>query len=99
MTPQLRVRGQDRVFAVGDIGAVGEAATAGKHAAVVAANTRPLIAGGPAPAVHDVARRRSPCRSARRPAPELGVLEAAATSEIEGTSLTVERYREISDLG
>jgi apoptosis-inducing factor 2 len=106
VTPQLRVRGHDRVFAVGDITAVGEAKTAaaaGKHAAVVAANIRALIAGGPASATHEVAPPAIALplgpKAGLSYTPELGVLDAAATSEIKGAALMVEEYREIFNLG
>jgi NADH dehydrogenase FAD-containing subunit len=48
VTPELRVAGQDTVFAVGDIvgGSAKMAAVAGRQAATVVANVRALIDGG-----------------------------------------------------
>lgn len=47
VTPSLQVAGQDRVFAVGDVGAADHkmAGIAGRQAKVVAANIRSLITG------------------------------------------------------
>ncbi len=56
VTPTLRVRGTETLFAVGDVTAVPErkmAYVAGLHAEVVAANIRSLIAGEPAERVHE----------------------------------------------
>jgi NADH dehydrogenase FAD-containing subunit len=49
VTEQLRLPGQDRVFAIGDVTAIAEgkqASAAARHAEVVAANIRTLIDGG-----------------------------------------------------
>jgi NADH dehydrogenase FAD-containing subunit len=91
VTPELRVLGQDTVFAIGDITAVPElkmARLAQKHADVVAANIRTLIQGG-----DDLVAYRPEPDAIVLPlgpkggvsyAPEVGVLDAAATSDIKG---------------
>lgn len=56
VTPQLRLVGQDRVFAIGDVTAIPEGKTAraaGQHAEVVAANIRSLINGSDPPAGYE----------------------------------------------
>jgi NADH dehydrogenase FAD-containing subunit len=91
VTPELRVLGQDTVFAVGDLTAVPElkmARLAQKHADVVAANIRTLIEGG-----DDLVAYRPEPDAIVLPlgpkggvsyAPEAGVLDAGATSGIKG---------------
>ena len=49
MTPELRLAGQETVFAIGDLTAIPEAkrgGAAGRHAEVVASNIRALIEHG-----------------------------------------------------
>jgi apoptosis-inducing factor 2 len=101
VTPELRVQGQDTVFAVGDITAVPEmkmARLAQKHADVVAANIRTLIEGG-----GDMVTYRPETDAIVLPlgpkggvsyAPEAGVLGAGPTSDIKG-NLFIDIYLDL----
>ena len=104
VTPELRVLGQDTVFAVGDVTAVPElkmARLAQKHAEVVAGNIRTLISGG-----EDLLAYRPEPDAIVLPlgpkggvsyAPEVGVLDAATTSDIKG-SLYLDLYLDLLGL-
>lgn len=99
VTPELRLPGQDRVFAIGDITAIPEpkmAKAAGLHAEVAAANIRALIEGGgpltayePAPA--GIALPLGPKGGASY-VPGRGILDAETTSRLKGTDLRVDSY-------
>lgn len=107
VTPELRLPGHERIFALGDITDVPEAKTAkaaGEHAAVVAANIRALAEGGPgaaltahAPGAPAIALPLGPERGASY-APDMGILDAATTSEIKGDDLMIAPYTEIFGL-
>ncbi|GAA4597926.1 NAD(P)/FAD-dependent oxidoreductase [Actinoplanes octamycinicus] len=96
----LRVAGQERVFAVGDLTAVPEmkmARAAGRHGEVVAANIRALIEGGELtgyqPFPDGIALTLGPAGGVTY-APEWGLLGAEQTSELKATFL-LERFREL----
>ncbi|MFB4318093.1 NAD(P)/FAD-dependent oxidoreductase [Actinomadura sp. 21ATH] len=99
VTPELRVAGQERVFALGDITAVPEAKTAanaGRHAEVVAANVRALLRGAPAdgtyaPAGPMIAMPLGP-EAGLSYTPEMGVLDAETTAQIKGRDMMIEEY-------
>ncbi|WP_034594509.1 NAD(P)/FAD-dependent oxidoreductase [Hamadaea tsunoensis] len=101
VTPQLRVTGQETVFAVGDITDVPElkmARLAQFHAAVVADNIRALIEGREATAVYEptpdaIVLPLGPHGGVSY-APEAGLLDAATTAHIKKT-FYIERYREL----
>ena len=99
VTAELRLPGQDRVFAIGDVTAVPEAkkaAAAGCHAEVVAHNIRTLIHGGGArttyqPASPSLALPLGP-RWGVSYSPDMGLLGAETTSQITGADLMVDTY-------
>jgi apoptosis-inducing factor 2 len=89
----LRVRGHDRVLAVGDVNDTPELKTgraAGRQAEVAAANVRALIEGGPLTAYEPFADGMiltlGPSGGAGY-APEFGFLDAEATTQFKGTFL------------
>ncbi|WP_326559189.1 FAD/NAD(P)-binding oxidoreductase [Micromonospora sp. NBC_01796] len=104
VTPELRLHGQDTVFAIGDVTAVPEmkmARAAQKHAEVVAANIRTLIGGGTdlttyLPAADAIVLPLGP-KGGVSYAPEVGVLGAGPTSDIKG-DLFVDNYLELLGL-
>ncbi|TCP47369.1 NADH dehydrogenase FAD-containing subunit [Tamaricihabitans halophyticus] len=106
VTPELRVSGQERVFAVGDLTAVQEpklAKAAGEHARLVAANIRTLLAGGTEldiyqPGGASIALPLGPAGGAAY-TPEVGVLGAEQTAEIKGAHLGVDDVRITFGLG
>jgi apoptosis-inducing factor 2 len=91
VTPELRVTGQERVFAIGDVTAVPElkmGRLAQKHAEVVAANIQTLIKGGGdlvtyEPEADAIVLPLGP-KGGVSYAPEVGVLGAGTTSDIKG---------------
>ncbi|MQY20323.1 FAD-dependent oxidoreductase [Nocardia macrotermitis] len=105
VTPELRVRGQDRVFALGDLVASAEGKTAkaaGLHADVVAANIRALIEGTDElreyrPGPEGIALPLGPHGGASY-SPEVGVLGAEATARLKGADLRITAYREMFGL-
>ncbi|HEX6443602.1 MAG TPA: FAD-dependent oxidoreductase [Streptosporangiales bacterium] len=105
VTPELRLRGHDRVFAVGDVTAVPEAKmakSAGIHADVVAANITRLSRGGTAlrtyrPAPEAISLPLGPHGGASY-APGRGLLDAAETSRLKGRSLRLDSYRRLLGL-
>lgn len=105
VTPELRLRGQDRVFAVGDLAATAEGKTAkaaGLHAEVVAANIRALIGGvgelrAHRPGPDAIALPLGPGGGASY-SPEAGVLGAEATARLKGADLRITSYREMFGL-
>lgn len=102
VTPELRLVGQDAVFAIGDVTAIPEtklAKAAGVHADVVAANVRSLLAGQPArmtysPASPGIALPLGPAGGATYTV-ETGVLGAETTAQIKGAHLRVGYYAEM----
>ncbi|MFC4565706.1 FAD-dependent oxidoreductase [Nocardiopsis mangrovi] len=96
VTPHLRVAGQDRVFAIGDVTALPEAKTAkaaGEHAEVVAATITALIGGDPEPAGYTpgapaILLPLGPAGGAGYAA-EYGLLDAATTARFKGADLRV----------
>lgn len=104
VTPQLRLSGQETVFAIGDVTAIPElkmAYLAQKHAEVVAANIRTLIGGGGdlvshRPEAHAMVLPLGP-KGGVTYTPDTGVLGAGPTSDIKG-GLFVDTYREIFGL-
>lgn len=103
VTPELRLRGHDTVFVVGDLTAMPEpkmAAHAMKHGEVVAGNIRTLIDGGPhltaySPGDDAIALPLGPIGGAtysREYAPETGILGPEETSEIKGRDLMVGHF-------
>lgn len=99
VTPELRLPGQDRVFAIGDLTALPEAKmakAAGQHAEVVAANIRTLIGGGAEltiyqPAAPGISLPLGAAGGASYSA-EVGVLGAEQTSALKGTHLRMDSY-------
>ncbi|GAA3750688.1 NAD(P)/FAD-dependent oxidoreductase [Plantactinospora mayteni] len=101
VTAELRLPGQETVFAVGDVTAVPEmkqARAAQQHAEVVAANVRTLIEGG-----GTLATYRAAADSIVLPVgpkggvgyhPEAGLLGAVPTAELKG-GLFLDRYLEL----
>jgi NADH dehydrogenase FAD-containing subunit len=102
VTPELRLPGQRTLFAIGDITAMPEmkmARAAQKHAEVAAANIRVLIDGRGAMAAYQpqadaIVLPLGP-KGGVTYAPEAGVLGAGPTSDIKGSRLHVDVYREI----
>ncbi|MFG3255663.1 NAD(P)/FAD-dependent oxidoreductase [Streptomyces sp. NPDC048172] len=102
VTPELRLAGQDRIFALGDVTALPEGKTAkaaSAHAEVIAANIRTLVSGGGpltsyTPAGPAIVLPLGPERGASY-APEMGVLDAATTSEIKGRAMMLDRFTEL----
>jgi NADH dehydrogenase FAD-containing subunit len=101
VTAQMRLAGQDRVFAVGDVTAVPEmkmARAAGMHAEVAAANLRTLIEGGQTfavyePAADGIVLPLGPAGGVSY-VEELGLLGAEATAQFKSTFF-LERYLEL----
>ncbi|WP_238009086.1 FAD-dependent oxidoreductase [Dactylosporangium sp. AC04546] len=100
VTPQLRLPGHERVFAIGDLTAVPElkqARLAQAQAEVVAVNVRALLAGGPltdyTPAPDAIVLQLGPKGGASY-APEVGVLGPAETAGIKAT-MFIESYEEL----
>jgi apoptosis-inducing factor 2 len=101
VTPELRVHGQDTVFAIGDITAIPEmkmARLAQKHADVVAANIRTLIQGRTdmltyQPEADSIVLPLGP-KGGVSYAPEVGVLGAGPTSDIKG-NLFIDAYLDL----
>jgi len=101
VTPELRLRGQETVFAVGDVTAIPEmkmARLAQKHAEVVATNIRNLIEGRDNLATYQpepdaIVLPLGPSGGVSY-APEVGVLGPGPTSDIKGT-LFIEMYLEL----
>lgn len=96
VTPQLRLVGQDRVFAIGDVTAIPEGKTAkaaGRHAEVVAATIRSLITGSDEPADYEpeppgIALPLGPAGGVSYAAGR-GFFGAEMTSRIKGADLRI----------
>lgn len=105
VTPELRLPGHDRVFAIGDVTAVPEAKmakAAGIHAEVVAANIATLSRGGDElrtyqPGPDAISLPLGPYGGASY-APDRGLLGAQETSLLKGQSLRLDRYRQLLGL-
>lgn len=105
VTPELRLPGQDRIFAIGDLTAIPEPKTAkaaGLHAEVAAANIRTLINGGSdlrayQPGPPGIVVPLGPDGGASYTA-DRGVLDAQATSQIKGAHLMVDRFAQLLGL-
>lgn len=97
VTADLRLPGQERVFALGDLTALPEgkmAKAAGEHAELIAANIRTLIEGGTElagyePAPPGIALPLGP-RGGASYAAGMGLLGAEQTSEIKGRHLRMD---------
>lgn len=105
VTAHLRLPGQERVFAIGDITAIPEAKmakAAEKHAEVVAANIRTLIQGGTElvtyePAPPGISLPLGPAGGASY-AQQVGMLGAETTSQLKGADLRIGGYLELLGL-
>lgn len=103
VTAELRLPGQDRVFAIGDITAIAEAKTAGQHAEVVASNVRSLIHGNRelvtyTPEAPGISLPLGPTGGASY-SPHLGVLNAKTTSTMKGADLRTGSYAQLLRVG
>jgi apoptosis-inducing factor 2 len=102
VTPELRLPGQERVFAVGDLTAIPEAkraAAAGQHAEVVAANIKALIAGQGElrqyqPPPPGIVLPLGPDGGAGYRA-DVGLMDAATTAKLKGQHMMVDRFAEV----
>jgi NADH dehydrogenase FAD-containing subunit len=102
----LRLDGQDRMFAVGDITALDEpkmAGRAGRHADVVADNIRALINGEPVRAVYEpsppvILVPLGPDGGAAQLPGSDGIAGADIAAQYKGRELFVDRYRELFGL-
>jgi NADH dehydrogenase FAD-containing subunit len=105
VTADLRLPGQERVFAMGDITSLPEAKlakSAGDHAEVIVANIRTLLEGEGelrtyTPAGPMISLPLGPNGGASY-ADGMGMLDAATTSEIKGSHMMVANYEELFDL-
>jgi len=101
VTPELRIPGEETMFAIGDLAATPElkmARVAKNHAEAVAANITALIEGKPLtpyePMSDAIVLPLGP-KAGVTYAPEVGVLGAGPTADIKGASLHVDVYREL----
>lgn len=104
VTPDLRLAGADRVFALGDITAISEAkkaAAASAHAEVVAANIRTLLEAGSSadlatyqPDEPGIVVPLGPSAGASYARKHGGLLDAATTSQLKGADLLVGAFAE-----
>ncbi|QBI54356.1 FAD-dependent oxidoreductase [Streptomonospora litoralis] len=105
VTPELRVPGQERVFAIGDLAETASetqtAATAHAHADTTAANIRAMIAGDPPkphpPRPAGIALPLGPDGGAAY-RPDLGLLDAETTAGIKGGHMKLDTYRDLLNL-
>lgn len=104
VTEQLRLPGQERIFAIGDLTALPEAKmakAANDHAAVVAANITALVEGGEltayAPSRPGIALPLGPAGGASY-THEHGLLGPEVTARIKGADLRVGSYLEMFGL-
>jgi apoptosis-inducing factor 2 len=103
VTDELRVMGQERVFAIGDITNTPEGKTAwaaGKHAEVVVANLQAMIEGGDeltsyVPEPPAIVLPLGPQGGASHAPAMGGLLDAATTTQIKSAHLFVGHYAEI----
>jgi len=100
VTADLRVEGQQAIFALGDITSIPEskkAKAAGLHAEVIAANIKALAAGSRhlsvyTPGPTSIVLPLGPNGGATQ-APGIGVVGAEQTSRFKGADLNVDRFR------
>ncbi|HVV09811.1 FAD-dependent oxidoreductase [Amycolatopsis sp.] len=105
VTDELRLPGQERVFALGDLTAIAEpkmAKAAGEHAVVVADNIATLIAGGTElrtyrPGPPGISLPLGPSGGASYSA-EHGIFGPEQTSQLKGADLRIALYRELFGL-
>ncbi|HEU5156774.1 MAG TPA: FAD-dependent oxidoreductase [Streptosporangiaceae bacterium] len=105
VTPELRIEGHDRVFAVGDVTNLPEpkrGGSAGRHAEVAAANIKALITGGGDLTTYEVPPPLillplGPTGGVSQ-LPGSGVLGPETTSQYKGTDLFAGRYTEMFGL-
>jgi NADH dehydrogenase FAD-containing subunit len=105
VTPELRLRGQEKVFAVGDVTAVPEpkrGGHAGQHAEVVVTNIKALIEGAGELATYQAAPPiillpLGPAGGVSQ-LPGAGVLGPETTAQYKGNDLFVGRYVEMFGL-
>lgn len=103
VTAELRLPGQQHVFAIGDLTALPEgkkAAAASRHAELVAANIRTLIEGGAEldtyqPAEPSIVIPLGPSNGATYAPAYGGLLGAETTSELKGKDLMVEMFADV----
>ncbi|HTT51050.1 MAG TPA: FAD-dependent oxidoreductase [Streptosporangiaceae bacterium] len=102
VTPQLRVAGQDRVFALGDVAAADHkmAGAASRQAAVVAGNIRALITGQGELARYDppppgIIVPIGPDGGAGQRGGQGGLLPAEVVAQLKGRDMMVDRYIEL----
>lgn len=101
----LRLAGQSRVFALGDLTAIPEpkmAAAAGQHAELIAANIKTLISGSDEltsyqPNPKGIVVPLGPTGGASYRA-GTGVLDAATTAQIKGNHLMMDRFADMFGL-
>jgi NADH dehydrogenase FAD-containing subunit len=102
VTPELRLPGQEHIFAIGDMTAIPEAKTAkaaGQHAEVAATNIKTLLDGGDRltsyePDPPGISIPLGPSGGASY-APHVGILDAATTSRLKGADLRIRSYLEL----
>ncbi len=100
VTPQLQVKGQTNVFALGDVASADlkTAGRAGREAEVVAANVRALIDGGELqayePAPPAIVIPLGPSGGASELPGQDEIAGAATTAAIKGEHMFVDNYRE-----
>jgi NADH dehydrogenase FAD-containing subunit len=105
VTPELRLAGQENVFAIGDITAIPEAkrgGAAGRHADVVVSNIRSLLEGShelvayePAPPL--ILLPLGP-KGGVSQLPGRGFIGAEMTAQLKGQDMFVGRYTELFNL-
>ena len=106
VTPELRLAGQETVFAIGDITAIHEAkrgGAAGRHADIVVSNVRALLDGNqelvayqPAPPL--ILLPLGPAGGVSQ-LPGRGFVGAEMTAQLKGHDMFVGRYAELFNLG
>lgn len=106
VTADLRLPGQERVFAIGDVTAIPEtklAKAAGDHAQIVATNIRTLIAGGGELATYQpeppgISLPLGPTGGASYRS-DVGVLGAEQTSRLKGANLRIDSFTDMFRMG
>jgi NADH dehydrogenase FAD-containing subunit len=103
VTPELRVAGQDRVFALGDVSAADQnkgAGVAGRQAQLVAANIRALITGDGElaryePAPPSIIIPVGPDGGAGQRHGSDDLVPAEVVSQLKGRDMMVDRFAEL----
>ena len=107
VTPELRVAGQDRVFALGDVSAADQnkgAGAAGRQAPVVAGNIRALITGHgelaryQPPTAATIILPIGPDGGAGQRAGSDDLVPAETVAELKGRDMMVQRFAELLGL-